>query len=200
MSLHSLPPILPPLPLSLSPSSLPPSLSTGPNSHTGSSIPRASEIPIVWLSAVLCLQSVWVDRPGTIPPQGMGFRHCQHVVYHSFQTTQFTTFNDTIETLFSLLNGDDIYNTYILLTPGVDLAAYIYSRFFLYIFLGLFIYSVLNLFTSLIISAYEISQVGIYSSLVLLGNVAKYRTRTRQQEMRSENLFSLELSLHVGLH
>ena len=73
--------------------------------------------------------------------------------------SQFTTIVGTIETLFSLLNGDDIYNTYILLEPQVDLAAYIYSRAFLYIFLGLFVYGVLNLFTSLVISAHEISQV-----------------------------------------
>lgn len=78
---------------------------------------------------------------------------------YSISLIQFASFNDSIETLFSLLNGDDIYNTYIGIEPQVDLAAYIYSRFFLYIFLGLFVYAVLNLFTSLIISAYEISQV-----------------------------------------
>lgn len=78
---------------------------------------------------------------------------------YSTSFIQFASFNDSIETLFSLLNGDDIYNTYIGIEPQVDLAAYIYSRFFLYIFLGLFVYAVLNLFTSLIISAYEISQV-----------------------------------------
>ena len=40
-----------------------------------------------------------------------------------------------------------------------DVVAYIYSRIFLYLFLALFIYAVLNLFTSLVISAYEASQV-----------------------------------------
>ena len=40
-----------------------------------------------------------------------------------------------------------------------DAVAYIYSRVFLYLFLALFIYAVLNLFTSLVISAYEASQV-----------------------------------------
>ena len=75
---------------------------------------------------------------------------------------QFTTFISSVESLFGLLNGDDIYNTYIQINEQVDILAYVYSRIFLYLFLALFIYAVLNLFTSLIIAAYEISQVMTY--------------------------------------
>lgn len=67
--------------------------------------------------------------------------------------------NSAIESLFGLLNGDDIYTTFTQIRPQDDEAAYVYSRIFLYIFLALFIYTVLNLFTSLIITAYEASQV-----------------------------------------
>ena len=72
---------------------------------------------------------------------------------------KFLTMNSAIESLFGLLNGDDIYTTFTQIRPQDDEAAYVYSRIFLYIFLALFIYTVLNLFTSLIITAYEASQV-----------------------------------------
>ena len=104
--------------------------------------------------------------------------------HQNSQIIQFTDFNDTVETLFSLLNGDDIYNTYILLDPEVDLLAYIYSRIFLYVFLGLFIYAVLNLFTSLIIVAHEISQVIFMGVAYDDAMPPKYRTRTLQWGMK----------------
>ena len=74
---------------------------------------------------------------------------------------QFKDFSVAFETLFSLLNGDDIYETFRAITTLDDLAAYIYSRFYFYVFLILFIYAVLNIFTSLVISAYESSQVSV---------------------------------------
>lgn len=136
--------------------SLPPP--SGSDPYSGPGISRVSEIPLVWCGAILCLCSVRLDNTRSIPPQGMDSGQCYRA-YHDAFLLQFESFNDSIETLFSLLNGDDIYNTYIGIEPQVDLAAYVYSRFFLYIFLGLFVYAVLNLFTSLIISAHEISQV-----------------------------------------
>ena len=81
--------------------------------------------------------------------------------YHS----KFFTINDTIETLFGLLNGDDIYNTYSMIDPDDDQVAYAYSRIYLYVFLALFIYAVLNLFTSLVIAAYEASTVSTYKDV-----------------------------------
>ena len=75
---------------------------------------------------------------------------------------KFLTFYETFETLFGLLNGDDIYTTYDQIDIDDDPVAYIYSRIFLYTFLVLFIYFVLNLFTSLVIAAYEASQVKVF--------------------------------------
>ena len=137
---------------------------TGSHSHPSSGLPQPPQVPTVWSCAVLCFCTVWLDSPRTIPPQGMepGHNVTQTLIPILIPLStipQFTDFICTVETLFSLLNGDDIYNTYIQIDAQVDLLAYIYSRFFLYTFLFLFIYTVLNLFTSLIISAYEISQV-----------------------------------------
>ncbi len=76
---------------------------------------------------------------------------------------KFTDFNASLETLFSLLNGDDIYTTFISIDTEDNLGAYVYSRFYMYIFLLLFLYFVLNLFTSLVIAAYEALQVRIFT-------------------------------------
>ena len=72
---------------------------------------------------------------------------------------KFETFYGSFETLFGLLNGDDIYNTLDQIDTDDEVYVYVYSRFFIYAFIVLFIYFVLNLFTSLVISAYEASQV-----------------------------------------
>ncbi len=74
---------------------------------------------------------------------------------------KFLDFNASFETLFSLLNGDDIYTTFVSIDPDDNFTAYVYSRIYMYIFLILFLYFVLNLFTSLVITAYEASQVCI---------------------------------------
>jgi len=52
-----------------------------------------------------------------------------------------------------------------MLTFSDDAVAYIYSRLFLYVFVALFTYAILNLFTSLVIAAYELSQVGCWNTL-----------------------------------
>ena len=65
-----------------------------------------------------------------------------------------------IRTLYSgLLNGDGIYDALDEIDKDDNIIAYVYSRAFIYAFIVLFIYFVLNLFTSLVISAYEASQV-----------------------------------------
>ena len=81
---------------------------------------------------------------------------------------KFESINSAIETLFGLLNGDDIYNTFTQIRAQDDSTAYVYSRIFLYVFLALFMYAVLNLFTSLIITAYEASQVCCCTYLMTL--------------------------------
>ena len=60
----------------------------------------------------------------------------------------------TSECLFSLVNGDDMYNTYIMMSQDSQ-AAWIFSKIYLYIFIALFIYVVLSVFISLISDTYE---------------------------------------------
>ena len=72
---------------------------------------------------------------------------------------KFETFVDSFETLFSLINGDDIYMTFIGIDEEDHVLFYCYSRIYMYIFLVLFLYFVLNLFTSLVITAHEASRV-----------------------------------------
>lgn len=81
---------------------------------------------------------------------------------------KFVNFYETFETLFGLLNGDDIYATFDQIDSDDNLIAYLYSRIFLYSFLILFIYFVLNLFTSLVISAYEASQASLDAYLIYI--------------------------------
>lgn len=102
-------------------------------------------------------------------PELLKFMLCAGLLFLAFCLTgyivlgpfhpKFNTFYETFETLFSLLNGDDIYGTFNLIDIDDDPVAYFYSRVFIYVFLVLFIYFVLNLFTSLVITAYEASQV-----------------------------------------
>ena len=72
---------------------------------------------------------------------------------------KFVGFGGSFETLFSLINGDDIYTTFTGIDMEDSVVVYVYSRLYMYVFLILFLYFVLNLFTSLVISAYEASRV-----------------------------------------
>lgn len=102
-------------------------------------------------------------------PELLKFLLCAGLLFLAFSLTgyivlspfhqKFVSFYETIETLFCLLNGDDMYATFDQIDRDDDMLAYVYSRIFLYFFLVLFIYFVLNLFTSLVITAYESSQV-----------------------------------------
>lgn len=58
------------------------------------------------------------------------------------------------ECLFSLVNGDDMFNTYAMMSESSK-AAWIFSKIYLYIFIALFIYVVLSVFISLISDTYE---------------------------------------------
>lgn len=71
---------------------------------------------------------------------------------------QFSTFGNSVEILFALLNGDSIWITFRAFNSN-DTAIYVYSRLFVYAFISLFIYAVLNLFTSLVKASYEDSIV-----------------------------------------
>ena len=58
------------------------------------------------------------------------------------------------ECLFSLVNGDDMFNTYAMMSQASQ-AAWIFSKIYLYVFIALFIYVVLSVFISLISDTYE---------------------------------------------
>lgn len=60
----------------------------------------------------------------------------------------------TTECLFSLLNGDDMFETFALLRSDIGVVWW-FSRIYLYLFVSLFIYVVLSLFIALIMDAYE---------------------------------------------
>lgn len=102
-------------------------------------------------------------------PELLKFMLCAGLLFMAFSLTgyivlgpfhpKFENFYETIETLFGLLNGDDIYTTFDQIDSDDNTIAYVYSRIFLYSFVILFIYFILNLFTSLVITAYEASQV-----------------------------------------
>ena len=78
---------------------------------------------------------------------------------------KFVTFHASLDTLFGLINGDDIYGTFTGIDEEDDIFAFVYCRIYMYIFLALFLYFVLNLFTSLVITAHEASLVSLPSSM-----------------------------------
>eukprot|EP00731_Ephydatia_muelleri_P026752 Em0018g852a len=87
----------------------------------------------------------------------VAFMLCAWVVLGPFHY-KFQTFDGTFYALFTMLNGDDLWNTYTGITSLDDNGVYVFSQIFFTIFLMLFIYAVLNLFISLIIESYEYSQ------------------------------------------
>lgn len=68
---------------------------------------------------------------------------------------KFRTFASTLECLFSLINGDDMYVTFSIVGYDKGPGIFLISRIFLYIFITLFIYVVLNIFVTIIFEAYE---------------------------------------------
>uniref|UniRef100_A0A1I8IU21 WSC domain-containing protein n=1 Tax=Macrostomum lignano TaxID=282301 RepID=A0A1I8IU21_9PLAT len=99
-------------------------------------------------------------------PDIIRFLVCAVVLFLSFSLFGWITFGPyhakfrgffiTLECLFALVNGDDIFNTFAML-PQDTTNTYIYvvSRIYLYSFISLFIYIVLNVCISIIIEAYE---------------------------------------------
>uniref|UniRef100_A0A1I8GUW1 PKD_channel domain-containing protein n=1 Tax=Macrostomum lignano TaxID=282301 RepID=A0A1I8GUW1_9PLAT len=68
---------------------------------------------------------------------------------------KFVTFFSSLECLFALVNGDDIFTTFALIPSTTNTYIYVVSRIYLYSFLSLFIYIVLNVCISIILEAYE---------------------------------------------
>lgn len=83
-----------------------------------------------------------------------GFMFCGWVVLGPFHR-KFRTLTVTAECLYSMINGDDLFNTYVELTPRTPSLTWIFSKVYLYTFISLFIYVVLSLFIGIIGDTYE---------------------------------------------
>ncbi|KAA3676055.1 uncharacterized protein DEA37_0003168 [Paragonimus westermani] len=81
-------------------------------------------------------------------------RLCGWVVLGPYNL-KFRTFVSTLECLFSLINGDDMFVTFSVIGERSAWGIFLFSRLFLYVFITLFIYVVLNLFITIIFEAYE---------------------------------------------
>ena len=75
-------------------------------------------------------------------------------IYLSIYLFQFKDPSVTSECLYSLINGDDMFDTYIQMDQ-LSFPAFIFSKIYLYVFISLFIYVVLSVFISLISDTYE---------------------------------------------
>ncbi|XP_068230064.1 mucolipin-3-like isoform X2 [Palaemon carinicauda] len=67
---------------------------------------------------------------------------------------KFRTFMTSMECLYSLINGDDMYATFFS-THGIDPVIWCFSRLYLYSFISLFMWIVLSVFLAVIMDAYE---------------------------------------------
>ena len=76
---------------------------------------------------------------------------------------QFRTLSITVECMYSLLNGDDMFATYRALS-GANRLIKIFSQIYLYTFISLFIYVVLSLFIAVIMDTYETVKVSMILS------------------------------------
>lgn len=77
-----------------------------------------------------------------------------------FFLLQFRTLDKVTECLFSLINGDDMYATFLNLRDK-SYMVWLFSRLYLYSFISIFIYMVLSLFIALITDTYETIKVSL---------------------------------------
>ncbi|XP_047122323.1 mucolipin-3 isoform X2 [Hydra vulgaris] len=82
-----------------------------------------------------------------------GFTLCGWIVMGPYHP-KFQTFLSTAEGLFSLLNGDDIYATFLNMSP-MNTSVWVFSKIYLYAFISLFIYIVLSTFINIVGDTYE---------------------------------------------
>ncbi|XP_024233467.1 mucolipin-2 isoform X2 [Oncorhynchus tshawytscha] len=83
----------------------------------------------------------------------MGYTFCGWIVLGPYHE-KFEGLSRVAESLFSLVNGDDMYTTFAQLKDKNSLV-WLFSRVYLYSFISLFIYMVLSLFIALITDAYD---------------------------------------------
>ncbi|KAK9497426.1 hypothetical protein O3M35_004136 [Rhynocoris fuscipes] len=82
-----------------------------------------------------------------------GFTFCGWLILGPYHI-KFRTLASTSECLFALINGDDMFATFSIMTVKSSVLWW-YSRIYLYTFISLYIYVVLSLFISIIMDAYE---------------------------------------------
>lgn len=85
------------------------------------------------------------------------FMFCGWVVLSPFHY-KFSSFYESFYTLFTMMNGDDLYNTFVGFNIAESTLVYIFSQAYFTSFMALFIYAILNLFVSLVVEAREDSQ------------------------------------------
>lgn len=82
-----------------------------------------------------------------------GFTFCGWLILGPYHM-KFRSLASTSECLFALINGDDMYATFSIMSYKSPMLWW-YSRIYLYCFISLYIYVVLSLFISVIMDAYE---------------------------------------------
>lgn len=82
-----------------------------------------------------------------------GYCFCGWLVLGPYHL-KFRSLSSTMECLYSLINGDDMFATFSS-TSGKDPVVWWFSRIYLYTFISLFIYVILSLFIAIIMDAYE---------------------------------------------
>ncbi|KAF4527931.1 hypothetical protein B566_EDAN012823 [Ephemera danica] len=82
-----------------------------------------------------------------------GFTFCGWLILGPYHM-KFRSLSSTSECLFALINGDDMFATFTIMSNKSPMLWW-YCRIYLYSFIALFIYVVLSLFISLIMDAYE---------------------------------------------
>ncbi|KAM7540889.1 hypothetical protein Aperf_G00000046189 [Anoplocephala perfoliata] len=125
---------------------------------------------LVWISVLryvelssqthLLLRTIKRCVPGLIR-----FLACALVLYFAFVfpawvimgpfSFKFRSFTSTLECLYSLINGDDMFVTFSIIEWDKGIGIFLFSRIFLYVFITLFIYAVLNIFVTIVFEAYE---------------------------------------------
>ncbi|KAJ8981380.1 hypothetical protein NQ317_002574 [Molorchus minor] len=82
-----------------------------------------------------------------------GFTFCGWLILGPYHL-KFRSLSTTSECLFSLINGDDMFATFSIMSTKSTLLWW-FSRLYLYLFISLYIYIILSLFISVIMDAYE---------------------------------------------
>ncbi|XP_061695083.1 mucolipin-3-like isoform X2 [Syngnathoides biaculeatus] len=83
----------------------------------------------------------------------LGYCFCGWIVLGPYHD-KFRTLDKVTECLFSLVNGDDMFATFMKMRDN-GYMVWLFSRLYLYSFISLFIYMVLSLFIALITDTYE---------------------------------------------